>query len=88
MTNTLTTTTADVITLTQPWERVVVTNHDAAEPLYVRTDGTTAVGEADNNFVILATDPPLVLPASINASNQVVVSVVGSGNKYTIMGLG
>lgn len=86
VTNTLTTTTADAITLTQPWAGISVTNHDATNALYFRQDGTTAVGEANDTTVVLP-GQTVVASANVTSSKTVVVSVVGNGNKYTVEGV-
>jgi hypothetical protein len=86
VTNTLTTTTADTVTLTQGWEAIAVTNHDAADIVYFRMDGTTAVAEADNTYVVLP-GKTVIVPGTPNSSGQHVVSVVGDGGKYTVAGV-
>jgi hypothetical protein len=86
VTNTLTTTLADTVTITQAWPSVDITNHSSSAILYFRVDGSTAVAAADNNGVILSGQSKVVaLP--INSSGQGVVSVIGSGNIYTIEGV-
>lgn len=86
VTNTLTSTTADAVTLTQPWPAVEITNHHATEKLFGRADGTTAVAAADGTSVILP-GTTKVIRARWNASMQTVISVVGDGNVYTIEGV-
>lgn len=86
VTNTLTTTVADTVTLTQPWPAIEVTNYDTTNTLWVRQDGTTAVASADNNTPIAA-GTSKILSASITSSGTHVVSVVGSGGSYTIEGV-
>lgn len=86
VTNTLTTTVADTITLTQAWRAIEVTNHDASDLLYLRQDGTTAVASADGTSVVLPASSK-VLAASVNGSGQIVVSIVGDGGTYTIEGV-
>lgn len=86
VTNTLSGTTADTITLTNGWDAIEVTNHDATNWIYLRQDGTTAVAEADNTTPV----PPStskVLAAAKNSVNDNVISIVGNGNKYTIEGV-
>lgn len=86
VTNTLSGTTADTITLTQAWPAIEVTNQDASIWIYLRQDGTTAVSEADNTTPI----PPgssKVLDSSVTSLNTIVISIVGNGNKYTIEGV-
>ena len=86
VTNTLTTTVADTITLTQAWPAIEVTNYDASNTLWVRQDGTTAVADADNATPIQA-GTSKILSASVKEDGQIVVSVVGSGGSYTIEGV-
>lgn len=84
--NTLTTTVADTVTLLQGWPAIEVTNSDDTNILWVRQDGTTAVALADNATPI-APSSSKVISASVNGSGQIVVSVVGSGGAYTIEGV-
>lgn len=86
VTNTLSGTTADTITLLQAWPAIEVTNHDATDLLYVRMDGTAAVAGADNTTIVLPASTKII-KSSINASGQTVVSVVGDGGTYTIEGV-
>lgn len=89
LTNTLSTTVADSITLTQPWPAIDVTNHDSTNSLYVRQDGTTAVGSADGCTVILPGQSKVLAPMlrSTGASVPHFLSIVGSGNVYTVEGV-
>lgn len=84
--NTLTTTVADTITLTQAWPAIEVTNSDDTNILWVRQDGVTAVALADNATPI-APSTSKILAASVNSAGQHVISVVGSGGAYTIEGV-
>lgn len=86
VTNTLTTTVADTITLLQGWPAIEVTNRDDTNVLWVRQDGTTAVANADNATPI-APSSSKILASSPNSSGQHVISVVGSGGGYTIEGV-
>lgn len=86
VTNALTSTTADTVTILQPWPSLDITNHDTVNALYVRQDGTTAVALADNCTVIPAAQSK-VIAASVNGSGQIVVSIVGNGGAYTIEGV-
>lgn len=86
VTNTLTTTVADTVTLLQPWPYVAVTNHHATELLSFRQDGTTAVGSADGCTVVPGART-MVRRASLTSAGTTVISVVGSGNIYTIEGV-
>jgi len=79
-TATLSTTVADSITFTGKGNSLIVTNHDAAQNLFFRVDGTTAVGSADDNYVVRP-GQTLVLTGVFGGKP---VSVVGSGNIYTV----
>lgn len=86
VTNTLSTTTADTVTLTQGWPLVAVTNHDATDFVYFRQDGTTAVAAADNCTVV----PPartVYRSAVLTSAGTIVISIVGDGGTYTIEGV-
>lgn len=88
VTNTLTSTTADTVTLTPDGPHahgLVVVNHDDANTIWFTWSWTgtpaTAVAEADNTIPVLPGSSSSVrIP---NTSNSVVVSVVGNGDKYT-----
>ncbi len=84
--NTLTTTVADTITLTQAWPAIEVTNSDSSNILWVRQDGTTAVALADNNTPI-APSSSKILAGSVTSAGTHVISVVGSGGAYTVEGV-
>ena len=86
VTNTLTTTVADTITLIQGWEAVAVTNHDTADTLYFRMDGTTAVAQANDTTPVLP-GSTVIRASSLNSSGQIVVSIVGDGGVYTVEGV-
>lgn len=85
---TLTTTAADAVTITGH-RYVWVYNADASVHLYFRFDGTTAVSAADGTYRV----PPAtsmvvdVFTAGNTAASSVVLSVVGSGNAYSVQGL-
>lgn len=85
VTNTLTSTTADTVTLLQPWPAIEVTNYDTTNRIGVRQDGTTAVADADN-VTMIAPGTSKTIAASVNGSGQIVVSIVGNGGTYTIEG--
>lgn len=91
MTNTLSGTTADTCTLEQAWPAVAVTNHDAADVVYFRQDGTAAAAAADGATVVLP-GQTVVAKSVINRSESTgasssVVSIVGDGGTYTIEGV-
>lgn len=91
VTNTLTGTTADRITLDQLWPAIEITNQDTTNYAYIVMDGSatpTAVAEADNATAI----PPGVTKVmraipSATLFTTIVLSIVGSGGKYTIEGV-
>lgn len=87
VTNSLSGTTADTVTLTQLWPAIECTNHDATTALYIRMDGTTAVSEADNTTVVPAGMTKVVAAEPVANTTTIVVSIVGDGNKYTIEGV-
>ncbi len=84
--NSLTTTVADTVTITQAWPAISVTNADTTNDAWVRYDGTTAVALADNNTRVPA-GTTVILAGSVNSSGQHVISIVGSGGGYTIEGV-
>lgn len=91
VTNTLSGTTADTVTLLQAWPAIEVTNHHATELIYFRQDGTTAVAAADGATVVLPASTKVVKSVvnrneSTGASTSV-LSIVGNGNVYTIEGV-
>lgn len=93
VTNTFSTTVADTITLTQIWPAVEITNHDTTNPIYVSMDGTNAptaaVAEADNRTMIPAGSSKVLkaIPRRDINPGTVVLSLVGSGGKYTVEGV-
>lgn len=86
VTNTLSGTTADTVTLTQPWPAIEVTNRDTDTVIWVRQDGTTAVADA-NNATPIAASSSKILSASISSAGTIIVSIVGDGGGYTIEGV-
>lgn len=76
---------ADKVTMLQAWPSIVVTNASTTQSLWVRQDGITAVAEAAGATRVLPSSAR-VLPSDID-NNQVVISVVGDGNPYTVEGL-
>lgn len=90
-TATLSTTTADSVTFSGGGTSLAITNHDAAQKLYFRTDGVTAVSAADENYVVLpGATFVMSLPTFAAQSGWdgavggfPVISIVGSGNTYT-----
>lgn len=84
--NTLTTTVADTITLTQAWPSIRVTNSDASNILWVRQDGTTAVALADNASPVPVSSSR-IFRTSLTSAGTSVISVVGSGGAYIVEGV-
>lgn len=87
ITRTLTTTLADTITLTQGYKRIAVTNHSTNTTLNLRTDGTAAVADAKENFVVIGGSQARVFPVQVNSAGATVISIIGSATKYTIEGI-
>lgn len=91
VTNTLTGTTADRITLDQLWPAVEVTNHDAADEMWVSMDGSatpTAVADADNmTFIPAGATKTIRATPAAPLFNTIVLSVVGDGGDYTVEGV-
>ena len=90
-TATLSTTTVDTVTLTQPWDRIEVANHDSAQPLYVTFNGATPTAAGDDCSYV-GPNQSIVVPAPqlnsvLGSTNWHKVSVIGSGNVYTVEGL-
>jgi hypothetical protein len=84
---TLTTTTADTVTLTGSFAKVEIINRHISVPMYARvvSDGstpTTAVSAADDTYVIPANG---VLSLRVSGSGFV-ASVVGNANAYSVVG--
>lgn len=88
VTNTLSTTVADTVTLLQGWPAVQITNHDTINTVYFRQDGVTAVAAADGASVLLpgqsTVAATIIIPGAAQTS---VVSIVGNGGSYTIEGV-
>ncbi len=92
---TLTSTTADAVTLTDPVEHVYVTNGHASVLLYVTIkSGTTVAGAAGATTAVAAADGTILIPpyqtkkvfASPGSKRYVSLSVVGNANPYQVEG--
>lgn len=91
VTNTFTATTADTVTLLQPWNSVQITNQDGTNALYFRQDGVTAVAAADGTSVV----PPgqsVIASTTLNQNQSTgvtttTISLVGNGGGYTVEGV-
>jgi hypothetical protein len=88
---TLTSTTADIVNLAQPWDRVEIGN-GGTTTLWFRDDGTTAVANADGcDFV----EPGVTKIVNVNfrsgwrAANVAPhsLSIVGNANPYRVAGV-
>lgn len=81
---TLAGTAADTITV-QNYRNVLVWNNDTANPIYVRMDGATAVAAAAGTYIV---PPRASLALELQyAALGAIVSVIGNGNAYSVMGL-
>lgn len=92
VTNTLTSTTADTITLQQPWDAVEIENHSDTVELWARfsSAGTAAVADANEcdriapntakTFRQFVGDPAKHPGAAL-------ISVVGNSQQYTVSGV-
>lgn len=79
---TLTTTTADTVTLSGDAHKAFcVVNRDSSVELFFRWDGTTAVAEADDTYIVL---PLQSVTVEKGGGGDLVVSVVGNGNAYSV----
>lgn len=90
VTNTLSGTTADTVTLQQWWDDVEVENHDVVNELWARTDGTAAAADANENTRI-GPGQSKKLGISVGPAQGDTpakpISVVGNAGQYTIEGL-
>jgi hypothetical protein len=85
VTETLTGTTADTVTLSQLWPSIQVTNHGSTA-IYLRMDGTTAVAGADGAVVVLPNSTRTIRATPTVGTSTAIISLVGDGNQYTIEG--
>lgn len=90
-TQTLSGTTEDVVTITQIWPALDVTNHSSTNKLYFRQDGQTAVAAADNTTVVMPLQSKVVAAEAFDTSGDGKpdghrINIVGTGNAYTIEG--
>jgi hypothetical protein len=88
---TLSTTTADTVTLSGDNIRAVeVLNRSGSTTIYFTVNGATAVAEADETYAVPA-GQALVVPLAVGdgyvASANTVLSVVGNGNAYSVHAL-
>jgi hypothetical protein len=84
-------TTVDTVTLTQPWDRVEVTNQSTDTALYARFDGTAPTSAGDNCTYVgpgqSVVVPAVQLNSALGGSNWHQVGVIGNGNVFTVEGL-
>lgn len=80
---TLTGTTADTVNLNDEWTEIEVINRSGTASLYVRTDGVTAVAEANETDICLPGEAVLINRVAAGG-----ISVVGDGNEYSVIGVG
>lgn len=79
---TLSGTTADTGTITVTRDTVIeIVNRHASNAMYVRSDGTAAVGEADGTVYI---GPGDAVAWKQNRGAQVTYSIVGTDNPYSV----
>lgn len=85
---TLSTTTADTVTITG-YRWLWVWNDDATVNLYFRFDGTTAVSAADGTYRVPPKSAVMIdaFPSGCNRASAATISVVGNGNAYSVEGL-
>lgn len=81
---TLSTTTVDTVTLGQVCSEVEIVNKDATNDLFITLNGLTPTASGDDCYRVLpATSKRLKTPSI----NPLVVSLIGSGNIYTVAGI-
>jgi hypothetical protein len=80
---TLSTTTADTVNLNDEWTVIEVINRSGTAPIYVRTDGVTAVAAADETDVVMPGEAVLISRVASGG-----ISVVGDSNEYSVVGVG
>lgn len=79
---TLTGTTVDTVNFTQQWSRIEVINRTSTgEPLYVTTNGTAPVAEADDTDIVMPGEAVL-----LNCETET-VKIIGDGNDYSVIGV-
>lgn len=91
---TLTTTTADTVKVTQWWDYIEVINKDASTALYFsQTDSTPTSAEAGTEYVAAGSSiivPARARPDGIPGNTDTpchIVYVVGNGNAYGVVGV-
>jgi len=77
---TLSGSTADSVTFTGNGNTLCVTNRAASASLYFRFDGTTAVADADDTYIVLAGQSKTLS----GHWGKPVISLVGSSNAYSV----
>lgn len=85
---TLSTTTVDTVTLNENCSEVLVINYDGTNKVFFTLDGTTPAALADDSYVVPITNSTKVrAPLRVSNASPIVVSVVGSGGAYSVVGL-
>jgi hypothetical protein len=91
---TLSSTTADTVKLTQFWDRIEVINKSASTALYFsQTDATPTSAEENTEYVAPNSSivvPALARPDGIAGDTDTpphIVYVVGNGNAYGVVGI-
>lgn len=90
VTNTLSGTTADTITLQGIWDGVEIHNHDASNILWVTFDGTTPQADANECESVPPSSVKTFMPMLVGPTASLghhTIKVVGSGGKYTVTGV-
>ena len=88
---TLSTTVVDTVSLLQAWDRIEVTNRDAAVAMWVTFNGATPTSGGDDctyvgpNQSVVVYAP--ILEGTITAGQYHRVGIIGSANAYTVEGL-
>lgn len=92
---TLTTTTEDIVKLTQFWDRIEIENKHASNGMYVRLDGSAAVASAAGTEYIGPGQNKVFGPGGINRGGIVgntttpphYISLIGDANPYSVVGV-
>ena len=83
--NTLSGTTADLITITDPHDRVEILNRGLSDVFFtIAPEGitpTTAVADADNTTVV---PPGMAIVVESPGKRGCTISIVGNGDEYSI----
>lgn len=95
---TLTTTTVDIVNLTQFWDAIDITNVDAAQDLYITFDGSTPTAAGEGCIMIPRSSSGTYGPgdgitnengvpgSTVDGTTCHQVRIIGSGNTYSVSG--